>query len=469
MAFSDFYIMPSGSDVNAGSTSGLPTYSSTSGGWNGSSVFTPTDGSTPSNAVSAGMWASIYPNGSTKTPYIAQVTSVGSGTNGTITFSTTNYFGTAPSSSTSSANCVVGGAWADFGIIASGAALASGTVTQSTRVNVQAATYANSTSSLTFALAGTAATPLWWRGYQNTPGDQDSNPLATAGTSIPAITFTTGQMLVTGSNQVFSSLDVSGAYLAAGTNAQLNVSAGVCTFYRFRIQNTASNANGVALKFGSGVVSATLVSCYIKATTAAAEVVNCAAGTHRFTGCYISGGAKGVAYAATSAMFFGCVFDSCGGDAINTNTTTTLSNCSFYAPTGNGINITAVPTAGVSVSNCYFDTVNQPGKYAINNSSGTNTDLISAIANAYYNCTGTVNGLGDFPLIFDNGILAASAFANPSTQNFVLNSNGYGLGFPGGLEKLASSVGYLDIGALQHQAGGMGQIMRVVGQHFPVW
>ena len=185
MAFSDFYIIPSGgSDLNAGSTSsGTPTFATNSGNWDGVSVFTPTDGSTPSTTVAPGMWASIYPSGNTTTPYIAKVTAVGSGANGTITLSTSVYFGTVPSANSGSRNCVVGGAWADFGMIGSGAALASGTVTQSTRINIQAGTYANTSTTLTFGLAGTATNPLWWRGYQNTPGDQDNNATATAGTN----------------------------------------------------------------------------------------------------------------------------------------------------------------------------------------------------------------------------------------------------------------------------------------------
>jgi hypothetical protein len=58
---------------------------------------------------------------------------------------------------------------------------------------------------------------------------------------------------------------------------------------------------------------------------------------------------------------------------------------------------------------------------------------------------------------------------NPGSQNFTINSSGYALGYPGGFEKVSSCASYLDVGALQHQASGMGQIMRVAGQHFPVW
>jgi hypothetical protein len=464
LAFTDFYINPNGSDLNAGSTSGSAIYTSTSGNWNGTSVFTPTDGSTPANSVNVGDWCSVYPNSNSVAPYIAKVTAVGSGVNGTITLSTSNYFGTAPASNSGSISIRDGGAWADFGIIGSGAALSTGTVTQSTRINIQAGTYANNTTTLTFALAGAATTPLWWRGYQNTPGDQDGNPTATAGTNIPSITFTTGQMVLSGNHQTFSSMDVSGACTASG--GQVKSSGSPILLYRFRSTNTAANTNSVALSGNSTLL--TTISCYFKATTTATATATIASGSCRVHGCYFTGGAIGLKIGITTTVT-DSVFDTCGGDAIQVGAAAIIANCSIYNPSGNGINATTVPNNGVLIANCYFDSVTSASKYAITNSTGTNTDLIVCLANAYYNCTGTVNGLGDFPLVFDNGSLVASAFVNPGSQNFTINSIGYGLAFPGGFEKLASSVGYLDVGALQHQGGGLGQIMRVAGQHFPVW
>ncbi len=151
------------------------------------------------------------------TPYIAQVSSVGSGADGTITLSTTNYFGTAPATVTGTATIIVGGAWASLAITTAGsAALHVGTVTQSTRINVQAQTISEASNTISFALNGTTTTPVWWRGYQNTPGDQDGNHLATAGTNIPAITFTTGQFEIAGGYIIFSNLDVSSATTSAG-------------------------------------------------------------------------------------------------------------------------------------------------------------------------------------------------------------------------------------------------------------
>jgi hypothetical protein len=469
MAWSDFYMITgTGSNLNAGSTtSGTPVYSSTSsdGTWsNTASTYTPGDGSTPATSVSVGDWCSIYTNQSA-TPYIAQVTSVGSGVNGVITLSTTNYFGTNPATS-SAANIRDGGAWADFGMVASGAALNTGTVTQSTRINVKAGTYANTTTSRSVGLGGTTTAPVWWRGYQTTPGDQDANPLAVAGTNIPAITFSTGQFIVAGNNSIFSNLDLNGA--CTSTYGQCKVLGASCTFYHFRSQNTASNSAAVA--FWCDQIC-TCTNCYFKATTTAAQTVFLEGNTSELMACYIGGGAIGLSSAVNYMVISRCVFDSPSGDAIASSSAGMLAilNCSFYGGGGNGVNFTALPYQSALVANSYFDSFSTAGKYAITNSTGSNTSLIGAVGNAYYNCAGNTNGFGDFPLIFDHGTLRASAFVAPSSQNFSLNSNGYNLGVPGTFELLSNDVGYLDVGALQHQGGAPGQIMRVAGQCFPVW
>jgi len=460
-----------GSNLNSGSTTSAPAYSDTAGNgsWvgTGTLTYTPTDGSTPATTVSAGMWASVYTGTPTATPYIAQVASVGAGANGVITLSATNTFGTAPATS-AVAKCIVGGPFADFGIVAGSCALHTGTVTQSTRINIQAAgTYSNTSTAVSLALAGTATMALWWRGYQTTPGDQDGNPLATAGTNIPSITFTTGTLTISGAHQMFSSLDMSGAPSAA----LVTNNGSATTFYRFRCTNSSANASAYCLNSYSG--SANIAASYFKLTGTGQQCMYLGGNSTSILGSYISGGSSGISLVSTAVLVAYCVFDSVHGDAITSIANSVyVVGCSFYNPTGNGINFTTGPANLTTIANCYFEGVTSASKYAINNSTGTNTDLIHCIANAYYNCTGTVNGVGDFPLIFDNGILSGSAFNAPASQNFTINSLGYALGFPGTLEKVsASDVGYRDVGALQHQgaAGLSGQIMRVAGQHFPVW
>ncbi len=113
MAFTEFYCVSGGSNLNAGSTTGTgATYTSASGNWVSTTrVFTPTDGSTPSSTVNVGDFASVYANGSTTTGYVGRITAVGAGVNGTITIDSVSNAGTAPSTGSGTRTLKVGGAW----------------------------------------------------------------------------------------------------------------------------------------------------------------------------------------------------------------------------------------------------------------------------------------------------------------------------------------------------------------------
>ena len=72
----------------------MASYTSTAGNWDGSSQFTPTDGSTPAASVSVNDWVGIYVTA--PATYFAQVMHVASGVNGLITTSQTSAVGTPP-------------------------------------------------------------------------------------------------------------------------------------------------------------------------------------------------------------------------------------------------------------------------------------------------------------------------------------------------------------------------------------
>jgi hypothetical protein len=465
MAWNDFYMQTTGSDLNAGSTnSDAAVYTSTGGNWDGTSVFTPTDGSTPSSSVNVNDWCSIYPTGNTTTPYIAQVTAVGAGVNGTITLSTTNKMGSAPASNSGSRNAKTGGAWADLGMLASGVALNTGTVAVSTRINIKAGTYANTTTARAFGLAGAATAPLWYRGYKTTIGDQDSNNLAVAGTDIPSFTFTTALMTIAGACRM-SNIDIS----SASTNGSGAVvcSASGTVLYGVRINNTASNANSTAFQNTGGTI--VIERCYFKATSSAYVMKHSVNNVLMMNGTVLTGGAGGILITLSNIQISHCVFDSPSGDAINTtNAQGSIHHCSFYAPTGNGVNVATVSGNGLRVANCYFSTVNQASKAAINNTSGTNTSLVFPVSNAYFNCTSNLSGIQESFAIFDNGTLASEAFKNPGSHDFTILPVGWQLANPGTFETVSLYQGYEDIGAVQHltTGGPTGQIMRVTGQHY---
>lgn len=449
MAISQFYMQSGGSNLNSGSTNAnAATYTSTSGNFDGVSIFTPTDSSTPASSVNIGDWASIYPTGNSTTPYVAQVTAVAAGVNGTITLSTTAKFGTAPISNSGSRNAKVGGAWADFAMVASGSALNTGTVTQSTCINVKAATYANTTTVRTFAMAGSVTALLWWRGYKTTIGDQDANNVAVAGTDIPTVTFTTANFNVTGVHQIFSNLDITSS---STTVVGLVAGASNCEYYRLRVRATGANAASKAAN--SSVSNSTFVACYFSATATAATVVSLAGNSNSMIGCVVTGGIIGVGLTFTSALVFGSVFDSQAGDAINVGTGIAVSiiNNSIYAPAGHGVAITSSTSA--IVLNNYFENVNQASKAGVANTSGTDTDIIRLIANGYFNCTSNTSAITESFSVFNNGTLSSAAFTAPTTDDFSIGTVAAAIGFPGTFEN-AAYQGYLDIGAVQRAAGG---------------
>jgi hypothetical protein len=173
-SFTEFYcISGGGANTNSGTTtSATATYSTVNGNWDGTSVFTPVDGSTPASSISAGDFASVYVDGNTNATYIARIASVAAGANGAITLSTIAKCGTAPTSNATGRSLAVGGAWGgptligdNFPFVFVGGSLtnASG---NSPRVNCKGTWYVTNP-----IVDASAAGPVWFQGYTNTIGD----------------------------------------------------------------------------------------------------------------------------------------------------------------------------------------------------------------------------------------------------------------------------------------------------------
>jgi hypothetical protein len=353
--------------------------------------------------------------------------------------------GDGTTSATSGANA----AWADLGAAIAGVAAGH-------RVNIKAGTYANTTTSRTLSTAGTTTAPIWWRGYKTTIGDQDANNVATAGTDIPLVTFSTGQMVVSGAHQLFSNISVTSACVTSG--GAVNPTATGFKAYRFRVVNSAANANARAISFGASTGASALVACWLEATTTADRCLAIGASTY-VIGCTLTGGIIGVNVGGASSVVSACVFDNQEGDSVVIpGSTSSVVNCSIYSPKGHGINVSSVPASGILIANCHFEDVNQASKYAITNSTGANTNLVTRVANSYRNCTGYENGFGDSPAIFDAGEMGGSGFATPGSQDFDATDYLKAIGFPGLFENTSAYQGYLDNGAVQRQepAGGGG-------------
>lgn len=322
------------------------------------------------------------------------------------------------------------------------------------RVNIKAGTYANTTTSLTFSDTDAVATaPIWFRGYNTTPGDIDSDNTLTK----PAITFTTGQLVISADFQWFSNLNISGACTTSGGQVSVSSGGGDCRFRRIRVENTAANANSRAMTFAGS--RCRLVGGWLKATSSA-PVLYLPAVQANVLGCVIEGGSNGVTIVNTAVVIAHCVIDSPAADGINCDSSgLVVVNNSIYNAGGDAIEVT-VGTVSSLIANNIIDTW---AGYAIN-SSGAVSANISLVNNAY---RGT--GSGTLNQVYESenwGSVTESdiPFTNAGSDDFTLKStaSSKGTAFPGAFEN-ESYTGYLDRGAVQRQEAGANTIDPLTG------
>lgn len=317
------------------------------------------------------------------------------------------------------------------------------------RLNVKAGTYANTTTSRTFATAGSTTSPVWWRGFKTTPGDMDDEPTSTrvAGTDIPSITFTTGLFSITGAHQIFSNLSISGA----NTGRQLNSAGASCKFDRVRVENTNAAAGSVAVLNSAN--GNTFTRCWFKATSTATRVFQNTAATI-LQGCGFEGGGVGID-STVALTLLDSSFNNVGShgfQAITSAAIHQLINNTFYSVGGDGIRFDVLPTTYCAVIN---NVLSECGGYGINNNSGANTNVVKRLGNLFHsNTSGNENGFGDSPSLYEKTD-ASSPFTNAAGGDLSLTtlSNARGTGAPGLFEN-QSYTSYADRGAVQHQASG---------------
>lgn len=318
------------------------------------------------------------------------------------------------------------------------------------RINVKAGTYANTTTSRTFGTSGTTTAPVWWRGYNTTAGDIDTNNSLTK----PAITFTTGQMVLSGSYQLFSNLDISGAQT---TNGQVRINTGTKIWvHRCRIACTSANANGRAISMASGDNAVT--NCYLTATTTATNIVDNAQNGTTFIANTFAGGSVGVLVGGTPPQLYAFnVFRGQSSDAIRTSSTSRvwLIGNTVYGAGADGFNIQAAPTLIFAAGNILSNSTG----YGIDQSSGTNSANVLRMNNLFYsNTSGKENGFGDWPSIAEQ-TGSSSPFTNAGASDLSLaatsNALNNGPPAPGTFEN-ESYTSYLDIGAVNRQSSGAG-------------
>ncbi len=454
------------SDLNAGiggsgssaTTPGTNDYTSTGGNFDGTSVFTPTDGSTPASFIAVGDYVSLYNTGDTACRCLAKVTVVAAGVNGAVTIDTTIKYGTVPTVNSGSRALRHGGSWASLGIVAANACMNTGTAPQSTQVNIKvnASAYANTTNGRTLGMLGTATVAMIWSGYKSTINDQDTNLLAVALTDIPSITWTT-QTLTLGGHTTLRNVAVTTASTSA---TAINSTATTNTISNCQVTNTGANAASTALNLAGA--SNAVIGTYIRSTTTATKSLAMANANTLCAGCYVAGGVTGILCSSGVSNILNTVVDSPATDAVSTAVSTNIYGLTAYAgsATGNGINFTTVTVSVVMDS--YFEGFTGGSKAAINNTSGTNTDIIRVIGCAYFNNTATVSGLGDYPEFFSAGTLASSGLNTPGSQDFTPKTVLQGVGFPAHMPTF-SPTSYPTPGAMDAQSGGT----TFVGSPFP--
>lgn len=362
-------------------------------------------------------------------------------------------------------------AWTDRYVSVSGAGSHNGTVGNAwtlaealaanpaagTRINIIAGTYANTTTTLTFDDVGTTTAPIWWRGYNTTIGDIDTNNALTK----PAVTFTTGQFAVTGAHQIFSNLDISSQCVTAG--GAVNLTGGNDIVYRCRIANTASNASARAISTGT-TANSEIKFCYLSATTTAGATVYINAGTW-IDGCSVRGGIIGISV-ATNAYVYNNTVHGATTTGIQYSTSATgaglIIGNSVYSGGTQAILVTVVPTTGIlMIQNNILVTSSNSGTYGVYNNTGADTHTIRLGPNDYYNNGTPISGFTeqngtttDYQVALGVKTESSTPWSNVDATHFDFSlqstSNAKAGGFPGAFEN-ESYTGYLDMGAVQRQ------------------
>jgi hypothetical protein len=322
------------------------------------------------------------------------------------------------------------------------------------RVNVINGTYANTTTDLTFAGAGTSSTAIWWRGYNTTIGDIDSNNSLTK----PIITFTTGFATISGTYQWFSNIRWEGADTSASEGV-VRVSGPNCRFWRCRFEGTAADADCIPLVITTTGDRATVVACYFKANALAPCLVILDV-TH-VHGCAFDGGLNGISVTAGTAFITACIFDDQASHAINNGTGSGvfIANCSIYSPAGDGVRIAAAANTCAIINNIFESC----GVYAINSTAAASAGL--TIWNNAYRASGTadLNGVLESQQVGDV-TETSTPFTNAAGDDFSLVSGALSrqAGYPGTFEGY-SNTGYPDIGAVSRQESGGSSVFLPIG------
>lgn len=466
MAYTEFCIRASGSNLNAGTLDGIaePTtaaaFTYSNGSWvSGTGVFTPASGNPQSDGVAVGNFCSVYTDGGSPpafTSFVGRVTAVSTTT---ITVSITAKSGTVPTTG-SNITARVGGAWSGpTGSTAFPVNFADGLMTNSSANNLRVNWKNDQTYTVSAQMADNAGGVTVFQGYSATYGDFGKFDLTggSSGASYNVLSInhndvefrdmilhgngatSNAHMVSTSGNRnaftrcVFH--DCRGGGVNTGTSRVIFTQ---CEFYNCNQSNNSG--------YG-GIVCGQAVTC-----------INCV--FHSNTGSNTSG----VQSNANNLdhVFDRCIFDSNGQYGLTINCATLqISDCDFYNNGSDGAFILGNVNHNVVIVNCNFvkntgwgvniDNTNPSKGYIVNCGFGTGTQA---------NGSGTTNIGAKSSIENQNNVNYASnltPWTTPSTGDFRINlataeSAGFGA-FTQTATSYAGAIAYPDIGSCQHLPG----------------
>lgn len=469
--FTDFYVQTSGNNLNSGHTADdSATYTAVNGNWDGTSIYTPTDGSTPASSVTNGAWASIYLDAATVAVYIGRVTNIAAGANGAITLDRACFAGTPPASGATGRSIKVGGAWQGPHTNANPSvafpfSFAANTMTNSSGF-APCVNFKDQMYSTTNAITVNSAGNVMWSGYHTSPRDGLGRATIDGtfgGTAYSLINFNAGNNTI--QDFIFDHNGTSSASSFGLSTVSEN------TFVRVTVRNMVRD--------GFRVSASTFVSCeayYCNTgnnSGSAGFTVNSSG--NRFFNClsYSNTTANSIGFVlASSDTAYGCIayYNGNKGFSVDNISSAFLLGCTSYKNGSHGFDlINAAALSNPSLINC--DAFSNGGYGVACSGSSSKNGFISHMtfgSGTKANTSGTFGpNLTSWPNItLINNTLIYTAdqtpWTDPDNGNFRLVPNalsraaGYGTFTQSTVNSPTNTVSFPDTGAVQSPSTNSG-------------
>jgi len=470
--FTEFCCRNGGSNLNAGTVLGdgtvpstSPVFSTVNGNWDGTSIFTPTDGSTPASTVSAGMMLSVFLDAATVTPFIARIVSVAAGVNGAITVSTTAKSGTPPASGATGRSARVGGAFKGpngaeafpMNFITSALTNAAGDLP---RIN-----YKNDATYAITAAINNINSDTRHQGFTNTYDDRGKATLdgGTSGASYNLVGTTIGANAAV-ADFIFQNNGATGTAVGCFWNCVGGI-VERCVAHDVRGSGFASNAN-------TRFIECEAYNSNQSNTTSSGGFSG--TGALRLTRCFSHDNAgsngNGV-YASGQLRAENCVFESNAARGVELVDAGEIVRCDFYNNASDGLRFATSSTPkALVVENSNF--VKNGGWGVLGTGSGAKSGVIRNCgfgAGSQANTSGNVSAMGS--VIEEGSVTYVSnqtPWVDPANGDFRVTltaAKGAGRGnFTQTAASYTGTVAYPDIGAAQHLDSATGSSgSRLVG------